>query len=229
MHWYPWYPDKWFGSIMVRGMSLEERGAYHELLDWQWQGGGYLPAELGALSRVVGFDVGKFPQVLEKFPVVGNRRANKTLLTIWQEQERKRSRKRGGSTAVQVDDAFVAQLRELYSWVDIDAEIIKMRGWLMSPKGAGRKFTRQFVVNWLNRNNKPLSIGTGKPERKMPDELSAALQSLVARYRKAPDRKQEIISEAWDMSGKFGKWHGNTLAEMLMVEMARLDKKGSDA
>lgn len=87
--WYPWYPNRWFGSIGSRTMTLEEKGAYRELLDWQWQGCGYLPKDLECISRVVGFDVGKYPNVVAKFPIVGDKRANPVLLEIWEDQSKK--------------------------------------------------------------------------------------------------------------------------------------------
>jgi hypothetical protein len=53
-----------------------------------------------------------------------------------------------------------------YHGIDIDRELEKMRVWLTTPKGKGRKLTKTFVVNWLNKceppyepptNNKPKS------------------------------------------------------------------------
>lgn len=35
--WYKWYPNDWFGSPAVHRMTVEEQGAYRNLLDWQWQ------------------------------------------------------------------------------------------------------------------------------------------------------------------------------------------------
>jgi hypothetical protein len=52
------------------------------------------------------------------------------------------------------DASFIAELKALYSWVDMEKELVKMRGWLrVNP---GRKLTRRFAVNWLNKTDKPL-------------------------------------------------------------------------
>lgn len=89
--WYPWHANKWLGSATTRCMSLEERGAYRELLDWQWQCQGYLPEDIETLSRIAGFDVSKYPNVLNRFPAIDGKRANKVLLEIWKDQQRKYS------------------------------------------------------------------------------------------------------------------------------------------
>ena len=73
--------------MAVRCMTLEEKGAYHELLDCQWAGRGYLVGDLAMLSRCVGFDVSRFPSVLAMFPVLPDgRRANAVLLDVWGDQ-----------------------------------------------------------------------------------------------------------------------------------------------
>lgn len=86
---YPWRVDRWSSSVAVKRMTLEERGLYRELLDWQWQGNGYLPESLKEISTLVGVDVSdpRFQNVLKKFPVSGaGQRANAVLLAIWQDQ-----------------------------------------------------------------------------------------------------------------------------------------------
>ncbi|MCK9519165.1 MAG: YdaU family protein [Dehalococcoidia bacterium] len=94
LHWFPWFPNRWIGSLSVKCMTLAEKGAYRELLDWQWQGRGYLPADLDLLSQVVGFDVKTFSRVLSKFPECGEgKRANGVLLSIWQDQVQKHGRR----------------------------------------------------------------------------------------------------------------------------------------
>lgn len=67
------------------------------------------------------------------------------------------------------DEEFLTQLRATgaYNGIDLDAELRKMRAWLLTPKGRGRKLTRQFAVNWLNRVDKPLQLG-GNLERSPP-------------------------------------------------------------
>jgi len=52
----------------------------------------------------------------------------------------------------QADDAFLETLRPCYKHINFDAEIGKMRAWLLTDraKKRNRTFTRRFVVTWLN-------------------------------------------------------------------------------
>ncbi|MCE7976331.1 MAG: DUF1376 domain-containing protein [Nitrospira sp. NTP1] len=51
------------------------------------------------------------------------------------------------------DEEFMAALRQnpAYKHIDIDHELGKMDAWLLTPRGAGKKKTRQRVLTWLNR------------------------------------------------------------------------------
>lgn len=51
------------------------------------------------------------------------------------------------------DQEFIAQLKvnPAYRHLDIETELGKMDAWLLTPKGARKKKTRAFVVQWLNR------------------------------------------------------------------------------
>lgn len=48
---------------------------------------------------------------------------------------------------------FISQLKEnpAYKGIDIDRELSKMDAWFLTPKGKGRKKTKGFIVNWLNK------------------------------------------------------------------------------
>jgi hypothetical protein len=50
-----------------------------------------------------------------------------------------------------------------YAGIDIDREVGKMQAWLDTPRGRGRKLTRGFILNWLNKIDAPLD---GKHESK---------------------------------------------------------------
>lgn len=55
-------------------------------------------------------------------------------------------------------DEFLTKLKTnpAYSGIDIDRELAKMDAWLQTPKGKGRKKTRGFIVNWLNKVDVPV-------------------------------------------------------------------------
>ena len=69
------------------------------------------------------------------------------------------------------DEEFLSELRKTgaYDGIDLDAELRKMHAWLLTPKGRGRKLTRQFAVNWFNKVDRPLHLdghsGRGPPKR----------------------------------------------------------------
>lgn len=48
-----------------------------------------------------------------------------------------------------LDEEFWAEMRRHYPDIDVDAESRKMDAWLLAHPG--RKKTRQFVINWLNK------------------------------------------------------------------------------
>jgi hypothetical protein len=60
------------------------------------------------------------------------------------------------------DDDFVSSLKAnpAYAGINIEQEIGKMQAWLLTKPG--RKLTRPFMVNWLNRAEKPVAVSTHK-------------------------------------------------------------------
>ena len=58
------------------------------------------------------------------------------------------------------DEEFLSELRKTgaYDGINLDDELKKMHAWLLTPKGRGRKLTRQFVVNWLNKVDRPMQL-----------------------------------------------------------------------
>jgi len=61
---------------------------------------------------------------------------------------------------VLADNEFIQALKEnpAYEGIDIDREIWKLDAWLLTPRGKGKQKTRQRIVNWLNRAEKPVQI-----------------------------------------------------------------------
>lgn len=72
---------------------------------------------------------------------------------IEREVEEKKISKPRQASAYLPDDDFLKSLKTLpaYQGIDVDRELLKMDAWLMSPKARGRKKTRQFIINWLNK------------------------------------------------------------------------------
>jgi len=81
-------------------------------------------------------------------------------------KNRERQKRHREKTSKPVDDtAWLAQIKTEYFkiGVDVDAEMVKARAWLTTPKGKGRSFTQRFFVAWLNRadRNVTLPLGSG--------------------------------------------------------------------
>lgn len=61
------------------------------------------------------------------------------------------------------DEEFIKAIKSnpAYKGIDVDLELGKMDAWFLTPKGYGRKKTRKFVLNWLNRAERVV-----QPEKK---------------------------------------------------------------
>lgn len=70
----------------------------------------------------------------------------------------KRVSQKGKRQSSLPDDQFIESLKAnpAYAGIDLDHEIGKMQAWLLTRKD--RKFTRRFVVGWLNRTDKPVHL-----------------------------------------------------------------------
>jgi len=67
------------------------------------------------------------------------------------------------------DEEFLQVLRLRYTWLDFDREMAKMDAWLLAHPG--RMKTRRFIVNWLNKIEKPIEGGVYDPNREPTDEI----------------------------------------------------------
>jgi hypothetical protein len=54
------------------------------------------------------------------------------------------------------DDKFLQSLKEKFTWVDFDKEMVKIDAWLMA--NPGRQKTRRFMVKWISKVEKPIEI-----------------------------------------------------------------------
>ena len=69
--------------------------------------------------------------------------------------------RRVSAHASETEAQFIIRLKEnpAYQAINIDRELAKMDAWLSTPAGRGRKKTRRFIVNWLNRIDVPVGQG----------------------------------------------------------------------
>jgi hypothetical protein len=80
-------------------------------------------------------------------------------LPLGKEGNGKEGNGKEGALVVLSDDQFLASLKTnpAYQGIDLDHELAKMDAWLLTPRARGRKKTRQFIVNWLNRVDRPVA------------------------------------------------------------------------
>jgi hypothetical protein len=81
---------------------------------------------------------------------------------------------------IQKPSDFWQELRGIYTWLDLDRERSKMQAWLLTPRGKGRKLTRQFAVNWLNKaDGKPIDGDSGSDEQRNWREARDSVAALI--------------------------------------------------
>ena len=61
----------------------------------------------------------------------------------------KRSEQRGSRKSPPIDDAFLSEMKSIYTDKDVDAELKKAKGWIAArPK---RELTRKFFATWMSK------------------------------------------------------------------------------
>jgi len=85
------------------------------------------------------------------------------------EQEKEKEKEKGGvggSRKQLTDEEFIQTLKvnPAYAGIDIDAQLGRMDSWLLVNRG--RQKTRKFIVNWLNRCEKPVSVSAETDPKK---------------------------------------------------------------
>lgn len=103
--------------------------------------------------------------------------------SVTREEKISRSRREGAGALPLSDEDFIKTLKTnpVYKGIDIDRELGKMDVWLLEHKG--RQKTRRFIINWLNKIDKPIEIKrpTPKPEKIEPinEEEHAKVAALI--------------------------------------------------
>jgi hypothetical protein len=110
--------------------------------------------------------------------------SSSTIKDQGRDQGSRNGREWSGSAVVMSDDQFIDSLQgnAAYQGIDVKTELAKMDAWLMTPKARGRKKTRQFIVNWLNRVDKPVA-GTTSPFDARTAENIRAGQAVLDRLK----------------------------------------------
>ncbi len=71
------------------------------------------------------------------------------------------------------DFDFVSSLKinPAYSHINLEIELSKMDAWLLLPKNKGRKKTSRFILNWINKIEKPFQISQPQTKEGPPPEI----------------------------------------------------------
>lgn len=87
-----WWIDRWRQSLAFTDFTLEEQGAYRNLLDEAWRRGGGIPNDPEVLARCCG-DARAWPRlhkrVMRKFRLVDGQWHNRTLDEVLKESLRR--------------------------------------------------------------------------------------------------------------------------------------------
>lgn len=91
--WFPFYPADWLLSPTVRQMPYDVRGAFVELLCYQWREGG-LPIGVEEIEALTGVPGRLVKKCLPHFPKANaHRRSNAKLAKVRTEQKSKRAKR----------------------------------------------------------------------------------------------------------------------------------------
>jgi hypothetical protein len=193
MSWMPLYVNDWLGSKTTLTMSNEQRGAYIQLLIWQWQSDDNAFESIEEMNALCGLDLTdpKHAKLLAKFQQPDGLYNDKARAVYHKQREQFDKMSNGGrkgglkgglkggvkqpepkpeptkitTTGATSDADFWSELKSIYTWIDVEKEQAKMRAWFLTPRGKKRKLTRAFAVNWLNKVDKPLDDGISEKER----------------------------------------------------------------
>jgi hypothetical protein len=136
---------------------------------------------------------------------------------------------RGGATGPQDDEsAWLATLKAEYAkvGVDVDRALVDARAWLTSPKGRGRKFTRQFFVNWLKRCDRNVTATAPVDQDKLRARYIRECVDALWTYKDDDEQFPRTLSALNDKYRDIPKdKNGETVVDNAL-EIIKLRRKG---
>ena len=99
------------------------------------------------------------------------------------------SRKKSVKRPILTDEEFLTAIKNnpAYKGIDIDRELGKMNAWFLTPRARKRKKTRAFIVNWLNKIDRPLTIQT--VDKPSPAEVEKQIQKNIEAFNRREEAK----------------------------------------
>jgi hypothetical protein len=75
-----------------------------------------------------------------------------------------------------INDVWIALMRETYLGVDIHYELKRMKVWLLDPEKTKRAGNQSFISNWLGKNMPKTSMEEPEHEIEIDEELEKAIR-----------------------------------------------------
>ena len=168
--------------LSIHGLDL--KAIYWDLIEMLHEQGGYLDYDLESLAFALRSDKGRIDMVINfkgLFDINDGKLSNQRVIRNLQEKKEKSENGRNAANkrwnnadamqthsegnaiskvskekkgSIVSDYTFLNELRKLYSWFSVDTELKKIDAWLLA--NPHRKKTRRFIINWLNRIEKPM-------------------------------------------------------------------------
>ncbi len=176
----------WLNSEKVSQMTFAQRGAYMHLLCLCWSHPTCtLPHDPMRLCQMLHWEDGiaAFSPVMDCFLPVPENRDRCTNARLYQEwtdattlmQQQSAGGKKGSrlrwkqkplATMAPTHTDWLAALKAnpLYGHVNFEVEIGKMKVWQQKPANRKRQLNESFVINWINKIERPLTNGSGQAQ-----------------------------------------------------------------
>ena len=116
---------------------------------------------------------------------------------VKEKEKEKEKGVKGEEISTEIDFWKSLQDNPAYQHIDFVSEGGKMDAWLSLTKNRGRKKSRQFVLSWINKIEKPLEIKNDKPglDPKYQGVRDFLLSDSEGNYRKGNDDTDRDFSE----------------------------------
>jgi hypothetical protein len=99
-------------------------------------------------------------------------------------------RGKGGKGCKGAETDFWAEMREIYTWLDVDRERAKMQAWLkLHP---GRTLTKRFAVNWMNKEEAGCPVEGIKAEKGTGSRVEVDRVSVGSLQMQKKDWEEEL-------------------------------------
>jgi len=168
--WIKLYPQECIDGSIRYQLESDERGVWYDLLSFCaiCSNDGIIadrdkrPYPLSFIANRLNINLELLERTLRKCKEEGRITLDDGIITIsnWKYYQSEYARQKPYRKDKQpVDEDFISALKSnpAYKEIDIDRELAKMDAWLLLPQARGRKKTKRFILNWLNKVDVPIT------------------------------------------------------------------------